>query len=397
MNKRWMNTNVSTAAEMTELTDGMTLEFSNGEVIFPSPCEEGDPVERSMTDPKIFGKMSDEETLMGHISLPIPIVNIQYLFGSRPILPRILGIPRKEIEKIVYYGAHVVIEPGETEARYKQIVEEKDFEIFHQEYPGAICLCGAEAIEALLKREHAPEYEHIILHCLPVIPLSLRYQKVERKNKKPAWSPIPMEYLYNRLILRIGRLAKLKALKAPEVIIRNESRMLQEYADTLINNGARGIPYITPFGCPAQSLQELYEIVSCPCPTKVKPVLPVGTYIDAVALEDPVNVLYPLVTDDADDCERDESTDEPYDPESDPVELAEEKIKALCHPFIEAVIKKNFSIYGEEFLSPMLNFAEESILAGIGNVNLEEPIEPQLLNGIFETIQMAMKKQSIYL
>ena len=83
MNSRWMNTNVSTAAEMLEVTDDMILDISNGEVLYPAPCDDDDPCQDSMTDPMIFGELDNDDALMGHIHLPYPVVNIQYLFGDK--------------------------------------------------------------------------------------------------------------------------------------------------------------------------------------------------------------------------------------------------------------------------------------------------------------------------
>ena len=90
---KWMNTHAYTAAEMLEITDKTIMDMSNGEVLNPAPHDEDDPYEDSMTDASIFGKMGNDDGLMGHITLPVPIVNIQYLFGTKPILPKILACP----------------------------------------------------------------------------------------------------------------------------------------------------------------------------------------------------------------------------------------------------------------------------------------------------------------
>ena len=131
---RWMNTNVSTAAEMLEVTDKMILEMSNGEVKFPAPLDENDPYKNSMTDSAIFGKMNEDKSWMGHIELPVPIVNIQYLFGTRPILPRLLKIPRHDLESVVYYSSFIVTEQGNSDAVYKQVVPVEDVPGFREKY-----------------------------------------------------------------------------------------------------------------------------------------------------------------------------------------------------------------------------------------------------------------------
>lgn len=404
MNRRWKNSNVSTVTEMLDVTDTMIMELSNGEITRPAPCFEDDPVAQSLVDPAIFGEIDQEEGLMGHIRLPIPIVNIQYLFGSKPILPRILGISRKDIEKVVYYGAYVVVDPGlihHIDAGYKRVVEAEEYIDFQTEHSGAVLLSGAAAIEALLKKEAIPQREHIILHNLPVIPISLRYCKTECKIHKTAWAPFPLEYLYSRLIMRCGRLAKLEKMQAPEIILINERRMLQEYADTLINNGARGIPFITPHGNPAESLQEFFEAISFIQTPVAKPVMPEQVDIDMEALKEQVAILYPPKSEDEtipeEECESVITETGFYDPKNDPEKQAEEKIKELCRPFIDAVIKANFSGYAEEYNDMMRYLAEESILAGIDNADLDEPAGPQFLEGICRTIQMTLKKQSMYL
>lgn len=397
MHARWMNTNVEIAAGMLDVTDEKIQEFSNGEVVFPSPYDEGDPVHGSMNDPKIFGELGTKEPLMGHIELPIPIVNIQYLFGSNPVLPRIIGIARKDIEKIVYYGAYVVTEPDGIGSTYKQILEEKEYKGFLMEHPETICMTGAKAIEEILKKEKAREREHIILHCLPVMPLSLRYVEVKCKNKGTVWRAFPLEHLYDRVINRANRLAKLSEMGAPEIIIINECRMLQEYVDALISNGARGIPYITPYGSPAESLQELYETISSFANPKPKLINPDTADIDVSALKEQLDILYPPVSEEDIDIEEMEITETPYDPENDPEQKAEEKIVDICRPFIEAVIKTNFPEYVPDYYEAMCHLAEESVLDGIGEVELDKPIGPQLLEGVCDTIRMVMKKQSMYL
>ena len=401
MNTRWMNTYVATAAQMLDVTDEMILEFSNGEVTLPAPNSEEEPVEGSTNDPTIFGSINEEAALMGHITLSLPIVNIQYLFGSRPILPRILGISRKDIEKIIYYSYYVVIDPKGSDATYKKIMDEKEGAAFLEAYPDATCLTGAKAIDALLEKEGAVEREHIILHNIPVIPISLRYRKVECQEYGDAWRPFSLQYLYDRFILHRNRLERLRELNAPEIIIMNEGRMLQEYADTLVSNGARGIPYIMATGYPAQSLQEFYEAISRMPHAEEKPLTPTCDNVNIEKLEPLLCVLYPDTTeeDDGDTIipDIDGIDEEPFDPENDPVERAEKEILALFNPYIKAVIESNFSAYVEDYFEVMKQFAEDSILCGLKTVNLEKPIEPQLIGGIFDTIQLAMKKQSIYL
>lgn len=405
MHKRWINTHVATATEMVDITDETIQEFSNGEVIFPAPCDEKDPVQGTMTDPTIFGKPEDEEPLMGHIVLPVPIVNIQYLFGSNPILPRILGISRKNIEQIVYHGSYVVISPKETRVSYKQVLDKMEYKEFKANHPNTVCMSGAMAIDALLKIENIEERKHIILHTIPVIPICLRYVNSDYKDNEHMWIPRPLEQLYDRLLKSINRLKSMEMSKAPLPVLQDECKILQRHADRLINNGAHDLPYLLPSGHPAQSLQEFYEVFSTLHHDVSRPVIPTFDPVDAKELKKPLQILYPAhvdleneFTDMGDVLERILEGDYTYDPKSFPQNKAREEILMLFHSFIKAVILENFSLYADDYFDKMQEFAEESIIAGLENIDLnDEPIELQLLGGVFDTIKLTLKKQSIYL
>ena len=127
MQAKWMNTNAAAAAQMLEITDKMILEMSNGEVTHPHYDDEEDNVNGSLSDPDIFGVYRDDCAAMGHISLPSPIINIQYLSGTRPILPRLLHISRLEIRKIVYSGHYIIIEPGTSGMPYKHLLSINEY------------------------------------------------------------------------------------------------------------------------------------------------------------------------------------------------------------------------------------------------------------------------------
>ena len=390
---RWMNTNVSTAAEMLEVTDKMILEMSNGEVKFPAPLDENDPYKNSMTDSAIFGKMNEDKSWMGHIELPIPIVNIQYLFGTKPILPRLLKIPRHDLESVVYYSSFIVTEQGNSDAVYKQVVPVEDVPGFREKNPNAVLMTGAEAVSALLEKDGVEEKDYIILHRLPVIPISLRYKKANMKQQKDAWVPYSIEYLYDHLVIGKNRFEALTDLDAPEEILLNEKRLLQESADTLVNNGVRGLPFVSPFGIPSESLQEIYEITSVMSGNIRKPSMPSYEPVDPEAFEKQMQILSPMTEDEEDE----ETWDTPYVPGTDAQVIAQNAILALLHPFIDAVIDQNFPEYVTDYYDDMCRFAEWSISNSLDKINLEEPIEPQLLEGIVRTVRTAIKKQVMYL
>ena len=395
MHARWMNTNVSTAAEMVEVTDEMILGMSNGEVIHTAPYKEGDPYCGSMTDAAIFGQMGNDDALMGYIHLPIPVVNIQYLYGTKPILPRLLGVSRQDLSAVVYYSAFIVTSPNGTDAVYKQVVPVKEADDFKARYPKATLKTGAEAVAALLEKEGIDGKDRMVLHTIPVIPISLRYKRIPCKTEKEAWAPYSIEYLYDRLILRKDRLAKLKEIGAPEIILLNESRVLQEYVDALVNNGAHGMPCVNYSGYPSESLQELYEMISILARETPSPIMPSCESVSAEAIQGPLNILYPPAQDE--EVEEEDMKGSPYDPDDDAEEAAEKEILSSFGPFVDAVIRVNFPEYAADYYDSMRQFAEYSVLRGIRDIDLEYPVEPQLLEGVVETIRMAMRKQNLYL
>ena len=394
MHSRWMNTNVSTAAEMLEVTDKIILEMSNGEVMYPAPYEETDPYQGSMTDSAIFGKMDSDEALMGHLQLPVPIVNIQYFFGTRPVLPRLLGIPRRDLEYIVYYSSYVVVDPGDSDAVYKQIIPIDDAPVFLQSHPGAILKTGAEALSYLFEKEDVKEKDYIVLHMLPVIPVSLRYGKITCKDHKESWAPYSIEFLYDRMIFQKNRLIKLTDLKAPDVILLNEKRVLQEYVDTLISNGAHGMPVVLNDGFPSDSLQELYEMTSVMTADPAKPFMPTYEPVDA---EKFTELMYRLENPEQNQNADDAKDWETYTSENDPQVRAKKEILALLRPFVDAVLQDNFPQYMTDYHDLMCQFAEHSISHGLDDLDIQKPAEPQLLNGIVRTVRLGMKKQGMYL
>lgn len=410
MNTKWMNTNVALLSEMIDVSDEKILSASNGEVTHPAPLDEEDQYQGSMNDSAIFGALGNEDThtLMGHIALPVPLVNIQYLYGKRPILPRILNISRSDLTKIIHYSAYVVIDPKDEGVAYKQVISPEEIDVFQQAHPGSVLMTGAEAIDALLTKDGSVEREHIILHNIPVIPISLRYKKIQCTKQGEAWMPYSIEYLYDRFIIIKNRLKRLTDLGAPEVILLNESRMYQEYADTLINNGSYGFPLITDSGCPADSLHELSEIISSVSLDMAKPdpIVPEYISVDAEKVKALAMTAYPWMQEDeynGQEQDEDPQNDEPeiietpYNPENEPEEVAKREIREIFQPFLDAVIQTNFPEYDKDYHHVMLQFAERSILVGIQNVDFEKPIERQLLNGIYETVRRTMNKQNAFL
>ncbi len=230
---------------------------------------------------------------MGHIELAAPVSHIWYFKGIPSRIGLMLDMTPRNLEKVLYFSVYVVIDPGSTPLQKNQILEEKEYEEYRLRYEDDFKAgMGAEAIKELLaeidleelsaqlkedvatasgqKRAKAlkrlevveafrlsgnrPEW--MILEALPVIPPELR-PMVQLDGGRFATSDL--NDLYRRVINRNNRLAKLNELNAPEIIKRNEKRMLQEAVDALIDNGRRGRPVTGPSNRPLKSLSDMLK------------------------------------------------------------------------------------------------------------------------------------------
>ena len=212
---------------------------------------------------------------MGHIELACPVTHIWFFRSVPSRIGTLLDISPKALEQVVYYVNYIVIDPKNTEFTYKQIISDKEYREALEKYGsnGFVASMGAEAIkillsqvnlqaesdelketlktakgqrrakaikklaivESFLKSDNKPEW--MVMDVLPVLPPELR-PMVQLDGGRFATSDL--NDLYRRVINRNNRLKKLMELGAPDVIIRNEKRMLQEAVDALIDNGKRG-------------------------------------------------------------------------------------------------------------------------------------------------------------
>ncbi|MDO4765346.1 MAG: DNA-directed RNA polymerase subunit beta' [Eubacteriales bacterium] len=230
---------------------------------------------------------------MGHIKLAAPVSHIWYFKGIPSRMGLILDISPKKLEKVLYFASYIVLDPGETSLRYKQVLSDKDYHEALDNYGDTFRVgLGAEAIQEILtaidlekeskelkqalkdtkgqkkariiKRlevieafrssDNRPEW--MILTHIPVIPPDLR-PMVQLDGGRFATSDL--NDLYRRVINRNNRLSRLMEIKAPEIIIRNEKRMLQEAVDALIDNGRRGRPVTGPGNRPLKSLSDMLK------------------------------------------------------------------------------------------------------------------------------------------
>ena len=228
---------------------------------------------------------------MGHIELAAPVSHIWYFRGIPSRMGLVLDMSPRLLERILYFNAYVVLDPGDTDLEIKDILSEKDYRDKIETAGGGFrAQMGAEAVKELLqainleeqcsslkealrsskgqkrvriiKRLEALESFRIsgnrpdwmILDTIPVIPPDLR-PMVQLDGGRFATSDL--NDLYRRVINRNNRLKRLLTLGAPSIIIRNEKRMLQEAVDALINNGRKGKPVTGPGNRPLKSLSDM--------------------------------------------------------------------------------------------------------------------------------------------
>ncbi|MEG2426186.1 MAG: DNA-directed RNA polymerase subunit beta', partial [Oscillospiraceae bacterium] len=230
---------------------------------------------------------------MGHIELAAPVSHIWYFKGIPSRMGLMLDISPRYLEKILYFALYVVIDPGNTPLEKLQTLNEKEYEDMREKYEDEFRAgMGAEAVKELLqeidvaalatdlreemktatgqkkarilKRLEVVEAFHhsgnkpewMILEAVPVIPPDIR-PMVQLDGGRFATSDL--NDLYRRVINRNNRLKRLMELGAPDIIIRNEKRMLQEAVDALIDNGRRGRPVTGPNNRPLKSLSDMLK------------------------------------------------------------------------------------------------------------------------------------------
>ncbi len=231
---------------------------------------------------------------MGHIKLAAPVSHIWYFKGVPSRMGILLDISPKELEKVLYFASYIVLDAGETNLLEKQILTEKEYKdaIDTFGYGSFNAMMGAEAVKVLLSRVDLDSLSQelkakfkdstgqkriklvrrldivesfrksgnnptwMILDVIPVIPPDLR-PMVQLDGGRFATSDL--NDLYRRVINRNNRLQRLLELGAPDIIVRNEKRMLQESVDALIDNGRRGKPVAGPGNRPLKSLTDMLK------------------------------------------------------------------------------------------------------------------------------------------
>ena len=230
---------------------------------------------------------------MGHIALAAPVSHIWYFKGIPSRMGLILDLSPRTLEKVLYFASYIVLDKGETDLQYKQVLSEQEYQEAREKWGSAFRVgMGAEAIQELLKnidlekeyhelrdglegatgqkrarivkrlevveafRESGNKPEWMIMTVIPVIPPDLR-PMVQLDGGRFATSDL--NDLYRRIINRNNRLRRLLELGAPDIIVRNEKRMLQEAVDALIDNGRRGRPVTGPGNRALKSLSDMLK------------------------------------------------------------------------------------------------------------------------------------------
>lgn len=350
MRKDWYNSVAIEFAKMEDVTDDTIHENSRGEVTRLEPDEEsedGQDRTGTMLDPDIFGKFNEENPdAFGHIELPHGIVNIQYTRGRKAELPALLKLPLRKLEKIIYNNSY--IRKGDNWEEAITIYTDKEKDAFIQKNGDKTrdsFKIGAAAIEELLAWKGVPTDKYV-LHCVPVMPICMRYFKnCNQKTKEITYIPSTLNYLYNRVLIRIDRIKRLEAFQAlPMVILLNETRLLQETVDALISNGLRGIPKMDD-GYPMDSLDELYR---CAATLLVNPRPDLSKFADIKLPEKQIATKlneYRSVGDEY-------SKEEDYDPTTEEMEKLDElreQIYDLAKPVGEQILKEYFAKYNEPY------------------------------------------------
>ena len=230
---------------------------------------------------------------MGHIELAAPVSHIWYFKGIPSRMGLILDISPRTLEKVLYFASYIVLDKGETDLQYKQVLSEAEYQEAYEKYGKSFRVgMGAESIKELLEaidlekdsvelkaalktatgqkrariikrlevveafRESGNRPEWMIMTVIPVIPPDLR-PMVQLDGGRFATSDL--NDLYRRIINRNNRLRRLLELGAPDIIVRNEKRMLQEAVDALIDNGRRGRPVTGPGNRALKSLSDMLK------------------------------------------------------------------------------------------------------------------------------------------
>ncbi|MBX3356055.1 MAG: DNA-directed RNA polymerase subunit beta' [Phycisphaeraceae bacterium] len=231
---------------------------------------------------------------MGHINLAAPVVHIWFFKAMPSRLGNLLAMKTSDLEKVVYFQDYVVTDPGDTDLKYQEVLEEAEYQVAREKYGNAFtAMMGAEAVRELLNRLDLDDLEIEIRQDLSETKSKQKQKELAKRLKivtqirgsenNPAWMVLDvvpvippdlrplvllesgnfatsdLNDLYRRIINRNNRLKKLMDLNAPEVIIRNEKRMLQQAVDALFDNGRCRRPVLGSSNRPLKSITDMIK------------------------------------------------------------------------------------------------------------------------------------------
>ena len=231
---------------------------------------------------------------MGHIELATPVAHIWYSKGTPNKMSLLLGISTKELESVLYFSRYIVTDKGETTLEKGQILTDREYKLYESQFKkGFTAKMGAEGVLRLLEEIDLASLEKELERDMEIVNSSQKRKKLVKRLKitrdlvhsgnRPEWMiltvlpVIPADLrpmvqldggrfatsdlndLYRRVINRNTRLKKLISINAPEIVIKNEKRMLQEAVDALIDNGRRGKPVVTQNNRELKSLSDMLK------------------------------------------------------------------------------------------------------------------------------------------
>lgn len=414
---KWYSSTAIELAKMIDVTDELIREKSSGEVTKDYLLEDkngdvnvAEDKTGTLIDPAIFGDYAEKDLeRFGHIELPIPVVNIQYVRGKKPELPRLLGMSLNDFEKVLYCASFVNQNDDWSNGitLYTNVVMD-EYLANNENAKRNDFFTGGDAIVRLIEAKNLPVNKYI-LHAVPVMPLCMRFTTYTNSNGEKVRRMMSLNATTRSVLYRANRLAWLMdmALNAPEIFILSEKRVLQERVDSYISNGLRGCPFTAYDELPEDSLNELYDLVTtnnthikfdesaykdCNFSDIQKKVIDKqheSSLIDEKyqkmfrkreeAGEDP-NTMDPIVMDKEDSDKQGEINDE---------------IHKLLRPMREKILSTSFSQYEVNADNKTLDYISDEVEKGILSSWKPEncPLFQNLLRPLFENFRLYFEKQ----
>lgn len=412
---KWYSSTAIELAKMLDVTDELIREKSSGRVTkdYLEEDENGDVREvedktGTLIDPAIFGDYAEKDIeRLGHIELPIPVVNIQYVRGRCPELPGLLGMSLNDFERVLYCTSFINTNDNWSNGVTLYTITERDKYLADNVNANREdFLTSGDAIIKLIEAKGLPVNKYI-LHTVPVMPLCMRFTTYTNSNGEKVRRMMSLNAPTSSVLLRANRFERLVELDAPEIIILNEKRLLQERVDSYISNGLRGCPFTAQDELPVDSLNELYDHVTANN-TRIK--LDENAYKDCVFSDiqkkvidkrnesDLIDEKYQKMFREREEAGEDTDTMDPIvmdKKDSDKQNEINDEIHELLRPMREEILKTSFSQYEVDADNKALNYISDRVERCI--LSSWEPEDgflfQNLLRPIFENFRLYFEKQ----